>query len=100
MAANSFTCNIVYSSATPPARLWDKFGSEPVALPTVSDNLYWGANGALPNAGDIVDSSPHVADPKFVNPATADYSFSGSNPASFCGFQPIDVSQVGPLPNL
>lgn len=100
MGANSFTCNIVYSSAAPPSGLWNKYGYETVALPTVSDNLYWGTKGALPNTGDIIDSSPHVADPKFVNPASADYSFANGNPAAYCGFQPIDASQVGPVPNL
>ncbi|HEY3448509.1 MAG TPA: right-handed parallel beta-helix repeat-containing protein, partial [Myxococcales bacterium] len=100
MAANTVSCNIVYSNAAPPDTLWDKYGSLPVALPTVSENLYWGAAGALPNTAPIVDSSPHVADPGFVNPAAADYRFSGANPGAFCGFQPIDVSQVGPLPNL
>ena len=99
MAGNSFSCNIVYSSAPPPSALWDKYGSEPVALPSVSDNLYWGTSGALPNTGPIIDTSPTVADPMFVNPAAADYGFAGGNPAAFCGFQPIDVSQVGPLPN-
>jgi parallel beta-helix repeat protein len=99
MAANSFSCNIVYSSAPPPAQLWDKYGLEPVALPTVFDNLYWGASGALPNTGSIIDTSPTVSNPMFVAPASADYSFASGNPAAFCGFQPIDVSQVGPRPN-
>ena len=101
MAANSFSCNIVYSHATPPSSLWDEYATETVALPTVSGNLYWGASGALPNTGSIVDSSPTVADPGFVDPAAANYGFTAGIPSAFtCGFQPIDVSQVGPLPNL
>lgn len=99
MAGNSFSCNIVYSQAAPPSSLWDKYGTETVALPTVSANLYWGANGALPNTSPIIDTSPTVADPGFVDPGAADYSFATGNPAAFCGFQTIDVSQVGPLPN-
>lgn len=99
MVANSFSCNIVYSSAAPPSQLWDDFAALPVTLPTVSGNLYWGAGGALPNTGSIVDSDPTVADPKFIDPTAASYGFAAGNPAAFCGFQPIDTSQVGPLPN-
>lgn len=100
MSANSFSCNIVYSRAAPPSELWDDYAALPVALPAVSNNLYWDTGGALPNSGSIVDSSPTVADPAFVDPAAANYAFAAGNPAAFCGFKPIDVSQVGPLPNL
>ena len=99
MNNNEFTCNIVYSSAPPPYELWDYYtsGSAPIALPNVHDNVYWGTNGALPNHGTIVDSSPIQADPHFLDPANANYGFQYGPPAA-C-FQVIDPSHVGPLPH-
>lgn len=97
MGSNVFTCNIVYSSGGAPSTLWDvqKSGSAAMALPDVSGNDYWRVGGTLPNTAPIVDSSPTVADPKFVDPAGADYTLQGTPPLS-C-FKPIDPSTVGPL---
>jgi hypothetical protein len=99
MTGNVFTCNIVYSSASPAVTLWDyyKSGSAAIALPSVHGNVYWGTKGKLSNIGDIVDSSPIQVDPHFVDAANANYSFQFGPPTA-C-FQAIDTSQVGPLPN-
>ncbi len=104
MAGNTFQCNIVYSSSAPPAALWE-YGNDGLALkgwviakPAVSSNIYWGTNGSLPNTGAIVDSSPAVADPRFVDPAKADYHFKSGPPTS-CVFLPVDLANVGPLPH-
>lgn len=40
-----------------------------------------------------------VADPGFVDPATGDFSLSPDSPALRLGFEPIDVSGVGPARN-
>jgi hypothetical protein len=69
------------------------------AAPAVSHNLYWKTTGALPNLGAIVDGSPTVANPNFVNPGAANYAFSGGSAPNFCAFKPINTSAVGPLPN-
>jgi hypothetical protein len=99
MAGNVFTCNIVYSSASPPYELWQYSpGGASLALPSVHDNIYWGTNGALPNSGTIVDTSPSVANPGFVDPANGNYAFQSGPPTS-CAFQPIDLAGVGPLPH-
>lgn len=102
MAGNTFQCNIIYSSSTPPAELWT-YGNEGLALkgmviakPVVSSNIYWGTNGSLPNTGAIVDSSPAVTNPQLVDPAKADYRFKSGPPTS-CAFLPSDLTNVGPL---
>ncbi|MEB2322445.1 MAG: right-handed parallel beta-helix repeat-containing protein [Sorangiineae bacterium] len=99
MSGNAFRCNIVYSSATPPSSLWDYYHVKDVVLPEVRDNVYWGKKGNFPNAAPIIDTNPKVADPGFVDPSARNYAFGGANPAESCGFKPIDVSAVGPLPN-
>jgi len=100
MAGNVFSCNIVYSSSAPPSSLWTYSVVSADVPPAVSKNLYWDAKGAFSNSGSIVDSSPTVANPGFVDPATSNYAFA-SAPPSFCAaFVPIDTSGVGPLPNL
>ena len=98
MSDNAFTCNIVYSSNTPPSSLWVYMVQPIDAPPAVSNNLYWDTTVALPNTGSIVDTLPTVANPDFVNPSQANYTF-GSTLPSFCAFAPIDSSQVGPVPN-
>ncbi len=102
MVGNVFRCNVVYSSAAPPSALWDFWDAQQLNLvkPSVSDNVYFGTKGNLPNAPPIVDTNPTVANPGFVDPAARNYAFSGANPGASCGFQPIDTSTVGPLPNL
>jgi hypothetical protein len=98
MNSNVFTCNIVYSTSAPPVSLWADWGTN--VAPTDSKNLYWGPNGALPNLGAIVDTQPTTANPGFVNPAAGNYAFRAGAAPSFCGFQPINTAQVGPLPNV
>jgi hypothetical protein len=100
MAGNVFTCNIVWSSTAPGSALWDYINQSggSITLPDVHANVYWDTTGAnLPNTGTIVDSSPTVADPRFVDPAQHDYAFQAGPPLP-C-FQAMDTSQVGPLPH-
>ena len=89
MADNSFTGNIIYSSGKVPTQLWDCWKAATDALPTVSGNNYWNANGTtMPNTGSIVDQSPLKKDPGFVDAAHHDYRFDKDSP-----------STAGPLPN-
>jgi parallel beta-helix repeat protein len=100
MAENTFTCNIVYSSKARSAPLWksELISGEAPLIDT--QNLYWDSSGKpLPNMAPIKDTQPTVADPGFVNPGRANYSFRSAQPPVFCNFQPIDTSKVGPLPN-
>jgi hypothetical protein len=97
MNNNVVSCNIVYSSHTPPLALWSKVGNE--TNPTVSQNLYWDTTGRLPNIGAIVDAQPTVANPQFVNTAAGNYNFSSGRAPSFCNFKPISTTTVGPVPN-
>jgi hypothetical protein len=98
MNGNAFTCNIVYSSKTPPPALWSvKLGSND-NTPRVEKNLYWGSVRALPNGGPVADASPTVADPHFESPAEGKYSMPADAP-SFCDFHAIERSRVGPVAN-
>ncbi|MHB8861184.1 MAG: right-handed parallel beta-helix repeat-containing protein [Pirellulaceae bacterium] len=42
------------------------------------------------------DRHSHYADPLFVNPEQGDFTLRSESPALALGFQPIDLSQVGP----
>ncbi len=100
MTGNTFACNIVYSTHPPTldATLWHT--SSPAALPSVANNLYYDTTGSLPNTGTIVDASPTVANPGFVNAAANSYGFTAGNPPSFgCAFTPINAGAAGPLAN-
>ncbi|MFN0165467.1 MAG: right-handed parallel beta-helix repeat-containing protein [Bryobacteraceae bacterium] len=44
------------------------------------------------------DRASLIADPLFVNPAAGDFRLRKDSPAFKTGFQPIDVSRVGPRP--
>ncbi|MBF0442984.1 MAG: right-handed parallel beta-helix repeat-containing protein [Oligoflexales bacterium] len=100
MNSNVFACNIVYSGDSQDmVSLWDFFKDKQVpTMPLeISGNIYWGANGNLPNTGDIIDPKPIVANPQFADPAAANYALKSAVPAA-C-FKPIETSTVGPLPN-
>lgn len=82
MASNTFTNNIVYSSASPPTPLWDYIDtSVTIALPTVTHNQYFNSVSPFPNTGTIVDSSPLVGDPLFSNAASNIYTLRPDSPA-------------------
>ena len=44
------------------------------------------------------DAASLIADPLFVNPAAGDFRLRKDSPALKIGFQPIDLSRVGPRP--
>lgn len=46
-----------------------------------------------------LDRHSHNADPRFVDPEQHDYHLRDDSPAWALGFEPIDLSQVGPRPN-
>jgi hypothetical protein len=95
MSGNEFTCNIVYSSASPPYELWHTTLVAQDTLPNVNGNIYWDTRASLPNIG-VVDTAPIIQNPDFINANQANYGFAASPPSS-CGFSPIDTSQVGPV---
>lgn len=71
-------------------------------------NLYYSAAGgpiAFPG-GDFAswqarghDRHSRIADPRFVNPESGNFTLAPDSPALQMGFVPIDLSQVGPRPN-
>lgn len=71
------------------------------------DNLYWRKDGRRFGFGDLTfhqwqkrghDRDSRLADPQFSAPGRDDYSLRPSSPALTMGFQPLDVSGVGPRP--
>jgi hypothetical protein len=65
-------------------------------------NLFWNPGGTtgLPAAWKDkgLDRESMIADPKFVDPEKGDFTLRPDSPALKLGFQPIDVSTVGPRP--
>lgn len=69
------------------------------------NNLYW-RKGGLPavfNAQAFTDwqesgqdAGSSIADPLFLDPEAADFTLRSDSPALAMGFQPIDLTQVGP----
>jgi hypothetical protein len=68
-------------------------------------NLYWNAIGSPPKfpPGDFAawqalgfDKHSRIADPKFVDPDHHNFHLNSDSPARSLGFQPIDLSSVGP----
>lgn len=88
----------------------------PQSIARWDNNLYWHfgkpvtvfAPGEEPSAGWVrpwawwrrlgFDEAGLVADPRFVDPARHDYRLEPTSPAFKLGFQPIDLSTVGPRP--
>ena len=101
MGFNYFNGNILYHNGTPSTAdvwLFETDGVSPMALPTVSANVYFAALGAFPNTGVVIDSSPHVVNPLFRNPNARDYSFTDGGAAVMAaiGFTPINQAAIGP----
>jgi parallel beta-helix repeat protein len=101
MKGNVFTKNIIYSMSPSPASLWNfDPGRVSIAKPEVSNNLYFTTAGTLSNSGPIIDNSPLVADPLFLNPSNLEdthYALRRNSPAiKKLGFVPIDIIQYGP----
>ena len=72
---------------------------------TVDNNLYWQAEGkSFDFAGKTLaewqklghDKHSLIADPEFVAPDQYDFTLKPNSPAFKLGFQPIDLSTVGP----
>jgi parallel beta-helix repeat protein len=71
----------------------------------MKDNVYWKVGGGEVDFMGLTleewqargqDIGSIIADPKFTDPAGGDYSLAADSPALGIGFQPIDVSTVGP----
>ncbi len=97
MSGNRFTCNIVYSTAPPPALLWEFHAWKKIQKPTVARNVYWDSRGYLPDSGAVVDAQPAIADPSFPDPAHGDYEHAPSLPFPGCGLRGIPLKLVGPV---
>jgi hypothetical protein len=72
---------------------------------TLDHNLYWNADGSSPRfpAGDLqawqklgFDRHSLVGDPRFADPEHDNYELKSDSPAKSLGFQPLDLSSVGP----
>jgi len=65
-------------------------------------NLFWNPSGTkgLPEKWKEqgLDKDSVIADPLFVDPDKGDFTLRPDSPALKLGFQPIDVSKVGPRP--
>jgi hypothetical protein len=61
-------------------------------------NVYWNAIGK-PITLAARDTSSIVANPLFVDPDHGDFALREGSPATSVGFEPIDVSDVGPRAN-
>lgn len=73
------------------------------------DNLYWRTDGGEFKAGSQTwaqwqgrgeDKGSLIADPLFVNAAKYDFRLKPQSPALKLGFQPFDLSTVGPRPEV
>jgi len=71
------------------------------------ENIYWNASGksVLFGKKDLgewqaegQDKKSLVADPLFVNPEKGDFKLRPKSPAEQIGFEPWDLSAVGPRP--
>ena len=101
----SFTMrrNIFYN-ATEQVHVGSDFERDSVA---VDHNLYFNPDGGLKFAGGTLtdfrrtsgnDVNSLVLDPKFRDPEKADFSFKRGSPYQRIGFEPFDLSGVGPRP--
>jgi hypothetical protein len=102
---NSFTFerNIVYL-APEGNLLKEKWIDSKVVM---RNNLYWREGGGEIKAGPEswaqwrargLDEGSMVADPLFVDPAKGDFRLKPGSPALKIGFEPFDLSGVGPRP--
>lgn len=112
--ALTFECNLWLTSGSPvftlgrSARLSDRNHRS-------ESNLYWDVTGASPKfRGMTADGEQDldlagwqalghdlhgvVADPKFADPEHGDFTLADDSPALALGFEPIDLSHVGPRP--
>ena len=99
---SSFTIeqNIIYSNGVPMLGCRWSDGNF-----TLESNCYWDASGKAPKfPGGLTlsqwqekghDAQSVVADPKFTDPASFDFSLAPDSPAFALGFKLIDTSQIG-----
>ncbi len=78
---------------------WDKQNYK------VDHNLYWDTSGKELDFGGMTfeqwqakghETHSRIADPRFAAPASGDFSLPADSPAHEIGFEPIDLSKVGP----
>jgi len=106
-----FRGNIIYfdggdviSGNEPPGFMQNDYSPRNV---TFERNLYFDASRKRPKFLKMpfskwralgFDAGSRIADPKFVNPAKDDFRLRPDSPAFKLGFQPFDLSAVGPRP--
>jgi hypothetical protein len=102
MSGDLLQSSIIYSSAAVPTTIWrfQNAGGSPITMTIGSTtaalkNIYFNTTGTFNNAGtttfstpspQMIDPSPIVADPLFVNAAAHNYSFLPGSPAFGIGF--------------
>jgi len=119
----TFERNILLTEAQPVflGRLADTTANVDAVMFNSDKNVYWDFNGAEVFAGDGVHGKPGrenlltdfnfeqlqalgydrfgiVANPKFRDPKAGDFTLGDDSPALKLGFEPIDLSRVGPRP--
>ena len=72
-------------------------------------NLYWQAEGQVGDFAGVgwtewqargLDMHGMIADPLFADPEHGDFSLRADSPAFALGFRPIDMTQIGPRPEV
>jgi hypothetical protein len=83
------------------------YSDKPGEQVVFKSNVYWPVDGKPVVFGDKSwdewrkmgqDEGTVIADPLFVDPEKGDFTLQPGSPALKLGFQPIDVSKVGPRP--
>jgi len=103
MPEYSFRRNIVYLRQGRVVGSWDPSNRNCA----YDRNLYWDASGQPLSFGDkgleewqaaSHDAHSVIADPLFVDPEHGDFRLRPGSPAAQIGFEPWDLSEVGPRP--
>jgi hypothetical protein len=100
---NTFERNVIY---WPRDAKFLEFPWRDIPIFVPRKNLYW-HDGVEPKFGKLtwkewqargLDEGTMIADPMFVDPAKDDFRLKPDSPAFKLGFEPFDLSEVGPRP--
>jgi len=103
-SGNNFSHNILYFYTACHNPIWSNFGVSATVPPTVTNNLYYSANGStIFNNSPFIDSAPvgisSVVNPQFTNVSTGDFSMPANGPAfTQLGWTSQVATDQGPVP--